>query len=196
MLCCRASRFHVDSAELPSGFLLDLIRSIPSLLASLPFPQQRPGASNSARADLFAGADHHTDREGVLLTAVAALCFAGASAGGLSGLAALFFCGATMSHYTWHSVSASTRVLAAHNFRTASTVAEMLLFIYAGLDASAQLTVRLQGAHAGSVADRAFLADTAALAATASVVVTSVASSTAEDTMETEIAPISVPPLP
>lgn len=39
-----------------------------------------------------------------------------------------------MSHYTWHSLSPSARVITIYMFRTLSYVTETLMFIYAGFD--------------------------------------------------------------
>lgn len=143
------------------------------------------------------------------MTAVAVSGYVCAAAAGCSGTLAIFFCGITMSHYTWHSISASARVmsgnpppcfppfdayfppvfvgfslcypmtfrlpltvrilvtyhipgtlciarsaqiqtppcLAVHNFRVLCSVAEMFLFIYAGLDVSSKLSAHIVRAH-------------------------------------------------
>jgi solute carrier family 9 (sodium/hydrogen exchanger), member 8 len=94
-------------------------------------------------ADFFSDAHHHTDREVILMTTMAATSYVGAVLAGLSGILAVFFCGITMSHYTWHSISASARVMSVHNFRVLCSLSEVFLFIYAGLDISAKLTARL-----------------------------------------------------
>lgn len=65
----------------------------------------------TAGADFFDDAHHHTDREVILMTAVAVSAYVCAAAAGCSGTLAVFFCGITMSHYTWHSISASARVM-------------------------------------------------------------------------------------
>lgn len=103
-------------------------------------------------ADFFSDAHHHTDREVILMTTMAATSYVGAVLAGLSGIVAVFFCGITMSHYTWHSISASARVMSVHNFRVLCSLSEVFLFIYAGLDTSAKLTARL-----GHIEDRPFL---------------------------------------
>jgi solute carrier family 9 (sodium/hydrogen exchanger), member 8 len=79
------------------------------------------------------------------MTTMAATAYVAAMLADLSGILAVFFCGITMSHYTWHSISASARVMSVHNFRVLSSVAEMFLFIYAGLDTSSTLASLLFG---------------------------------------------------
>jgi NhaP-type Na+/H+ or K+/H+ antiporter len=90
-------------------------------------------------ADLFSLMHHHTDREVLFITIMPAVVYTSATAFNISGILAVFFCGVTISHYTWHSISASARVLSVHNFRIIASTAETLLFVYAGLNTSATL---------------------------------------------------------
>jgi NhaP-type Na+/H+ or K+/H+ antiporter len=96
------------------------------------------------------------------MTVMAAMSYLTAILLDLSGILSIFFCGITMSHYTWHSISASARVMSVHNFRVLATIAEMFLFIYAGLDTSSKVTQRLL--HLSSPESRHFLLTTLQLA--------------------------------
>lgn len=42
--------------------------------------------------------------------------------------------GVTMSHYTWHSLCPRAQALSLHSFRIAASLAEMVLYVYAGVD--------------------------------------------------------------
>eukprot|EP00892_Ulva_mutabilis_P011532 jgi/Ulvmu1/8751/UM048_0005.1 len=110
----------------------------------------------------FDEAHHHTDREVILMTSVAVSAYICAASAGYSGTLAVFFCGITMSHYTWHSISASARVMSVHNFRVLCSVSEMFLFIYAGLDVSSKLSTHIS--YARGRGDTAFLRTVLALA--------------------------------
>lgn len=52
----------------------------------------------------------------------------------LSAIIAVFFCGITMSHYTWHSLSPAAQSLGLHSFRVVSSLMEMILYCYSGID--------------------------------------------------------------
>lgn len=111
-------------------------------------------------ADLFEKRHHNTDREVVLMAVVAILAYCIAESADLSGAFAIFFCGITMSHYTWHSISPSARVMAVHNFRAIANVAEIFLFVYAGFDVIAKLSK-----HHATFSDSSLLREAAILAA-------------------------------
>jgi sodium/hydrogen exchanger 8 len=98
-------------------------------------------------ADLFSHAHHHTDREVLLITVLPAVVYAASASLNLSGILAVFFCGITISHYTWHSISTSARVLSVHNFRIVASTAETLLFVYAGADSAARAAAWLPAAR-------------------------------------------------
>ena len=46
----------------------------------------------------------------------------------------MFFCGLTQSHYAWHTLSPSAKVVSIYMFRVMSFLAELLLFLCCGLD--------------------------------------------------------------
>ncbi|GAB4816740.1 hypothetical protein N2152v2_003786 [Parachlorella kessleri] len=75
---------------------------------------------------------HSTDREVTLVALLGFLAFLVAEKLSLSGIFAVFFAGITMSHYTWHSLSPSAKVVTVYLFRILSFITELFLFIYAG----------------------------------------------------------------
>ncbi|KAK9828842.1 hypothetical protein WJX72_002378 [[Myrmecia] bisecta] len=77
---------------------------------------------------------HSTDREVLLVGLMGFMAYALAQICNLSGIFAVFFCGITMSHYTWHSLSPSAKVLTIYIFRILSFLAEVFLFLYSGFD--------------------------------------------------------------
>lgn len=77
---------------------------------------------------------HSTDREISLLAVLGFLSYLGAESSGLSGVFATFFCGLTMSHYAWHTLSPSAKVVSIYAFRVLSFLAELMLFLFCGLD--------------------------------------------------------------
>lgn len=77
---------------------------------------------------------HSTDRE-ILLTILSGLVvYVFAEAVGLSGIFAIFFCGITMSHYTYHSLSKPAQAVSVYSFRILSFGAETFMLVYAGFD--------------------------------------------------------------
>ncbi len=52
----------------------------------------------------------------------------------LSAILAVFFCGITMSHYTWHALCPAAQSLSLHSFRIVSSAMEMVLYAYSGID--------------------------------------------------------------
>lgn len=54
---------------------------------------------------------------------------------GLSGILSLFVCGVVVSHYALHNISEEGRGATLTGFRTASYLAEGIIFIYVGMDA-------------------------------------------------------------
>ncbi|KAL1350579.1 hypothetical protein HN51_014617 [Arachis hypogaea] len=78
---------------------------------------------------------HSTNREFALMMLMAYLSYMMAELCYLSGILTVFFCGITMSHYTWHNVSESSRITTKHAFATLSFVAETFIFLYVGMDA-------------------------------------------------------------
>ncbi|KAL4426691.1 hypothetical protein ABPG77_004747 [Micractinium sp. CCAP 211/92] len=77
-------------------------------------------------------AHHSTDREVTLMALLGFLAYLLAEELGLSGIFSVFFCGITMSHYTWHALSPSAKVVTVYLFRIASFSSELFLFLYAG----------------------------------------------------------------
>jgi len=77
---------------------------------------------------------HSTDREVSLLAALGFMSYLAAESLGLSGVFAVFFCGLTQSHYAWHSLSPSAKVVSVYAFRVMSFLAELMLFLSSGLD--------------------------------------------------------------
>ena len=53
-----------------------------------------------------------TDREAILVALTGFVAHQAAEQAGLSGVFAVFFCGLTMSHYTWHSLNATAKARA------------------------------------------------------------------------------------
>ncbi|KAL4302627.1 hypothetical protein GQ457_10G014200 [Hibiscus cannabinus] len=78
---------------------------------------------------------HSTDREFAVMMLMAYLSYILAELFYLSGILTVFFCGISMSHYTWHNVTESSRVTTKHTFATLSFVAETFIFLYVGMDA-------------------------------------------------------------
>lgn len=77
---------------------------------------------------------HATDHEVSLLAILGFLSYLLAEWSGLSGVFAAFFCGLTMSHYAWHSLSPSAKVVSVYCFRVLSFLAELAMFLSCGLD--------------------------------------------------------------
>ncbi|KAL4425563.1 hypothetical protein ABPG75_009579 [Micractinium tetrahymenae] len=77
-------------------------------------------------------AHHSTDREVTLVGLLGFLAYLLAEELGLSGIFSVFFCGIAMSHYTWHALSPSAKVVTVYLFRIASFSSELFLFLYAG----------------------------------------------------------------
>ena len=77
---------------------------------------------------------HSTDREVSLLAALGFMSYLAAESLGLSGVFAVFFCGLTQSHYAWHSLSPSAKVVSVYAFRVMAFLAELMLFLSSGLD--------------------------------------------------------------
>lgn len=77
---------------------------------------------------------HSTDHEVSLLAVLGFLSYLLAERVGLSGVFSAFFCGLTMSHYAWHSLSPSAKVVSVYAFRVLSFLAELVLFMACGLD--------------------------------------------------------------
>lgn len=75
---------------------------------------------------------HSTDREVGLVALMGFLAFLLAESLHLSGIFAVFFAGITMSHYTWHGLSPSAKVVTVYLFRILSFLTELFLFLYAG----------------------------------------------------------------
>ncbi|WIA30258.1 hypothetical protein OEZ86_000348 [Tetradesmus obliquus] len=65
---------------------------------------------------------------------------------GLSGILALFVCGVVVSHYALNNVSEEGQAATLTSFRTASYLAEGIIFLYVGMDALDPL--KWQGANA------------------------------------------------
>ncbi|ESR46427.1 hypothetical protein CICLE_v10003335mg [Citrus x clementina] len=78
---------------------------------------------------------HSTDREGAPMMLMAYLSCILAELLNLSGILTIFFCGIIMSHYTWHSVTESSRITTKHAFATISFIAETFIFLYVFMDA-------------------------------------------------------------
>lgn len=53
---------------------------------------------------------------------------------GLSGILSLFVCGVVVSHYALHNISDEGRQATMTGFKTASYLAEGIIFIYVGMD--------------------------------------------------------------
>ncbi|PSC76023.1 sodium hydrogen exchanger 2-like [Micractinium conductrix] len=75
---------------------------------------------------------HSTDREVALVALMGFLSFLAAEVLGLSGIFAILFCGITMSHYTWHSLSPTAKVVTVYVLRIAAFTCELFLFVFAG----------------------------------------------------------------
>jgi NhaP-type Na+/H+ or K+/H+ antiporter len=58
-----------------------------------------------------------------------------ADVSGLSAILSLFVCGVVVSHYALHNVSPEGRHATMAGFKTASYLAEGIIFIYVGMDA-------------------------------------------------------------
>jgi NhaP-type Na+/H+ or K+/H+ antiporter len=58
-----------------------------------------------------------------------------ADVSGLSAILSLFVCGVVVSHYALHNVSLEGRHATMASFKTASYLAEGIIFIYVGMDA-------------------------------------------------------------
>jgi solute carrier family 9 (sodium/hydrogen exchanger), member 8 len=82
----------------------------------------------------FGNGRHSTDHEVSLLAALGFLSYLLAEWCNLSGVFSTFFCGLTMSHYAWHSLSPSAKVASVHAFRVLSFLAELCMFLSCGLD--------------------------------------------------------------
>ncbi|XP_050203805.1 sodium/hydrogen exchanger 1-like isoform X2 [Mercurialis annua] len=78
---------------------------------------------------------HSTDREVSLMILMAYLSYITAELLNLSAILTVFFCGISMSHYTWHNVTENSRVTTKHAFATLSFIAEIFIFLYVGMDA-------------------------------------------------------------
>lgn len=78
---------------------------------------------------------HSTDREVALVILMAYLSYVMAELFDLSGILTVFICGIVMSHYTWHNVTANSKVTTRHTFETLSFIAEIFIFLYVGMDA-------------------------------------------------------------
>lgn len=68
---------------------------------------------------------------------------------GLSAILALFVCGVVVSHYALHNVSPEGRHATMTGFRTASYLAEGIIFIYVGMDALDPLKWQVGGWRVG-----------------------------------------------
>lgn len=77
-------------------------------------------------------AHHSTDREVTLVGLLGFLAYVLAEEMQLSGIFSVFFCGITMSHYTWYALSPSAKVVTVYLFRILSFTSELFLFLYAG----------------------------------------------------------------
>lgn len=82
---------------------------------------------------LFTAA-HSTDSEVLVVFGMGFLAYSVGEALDLSGIFTVFFAGITMSHYTWHSLSPSAKVVTVYMFRILSFGVELFLFIYCGFD--------------------------------------------------------------
>lgn len=69
-----------------------------------------------------------------IITLLSYLSYLLADVTGLSGILALFVCGVVVSHYALPNVSAEGRQATMTGFRTASYLAEGIIFIYVGMD--------------------------------------------------------------
>ncbi|CAH9081288.1 unnamed protein product [Cuscuta europaea] len=78
---------------------------------------------------------HSTDREIALMILLAYLSYMLAELLDLSGILTVFFCGIVMSHYTWHNVTTNSKLTTRHAFATLSFIAEIIIFLYVGMDA-------------------------------------------------------------
>uniref|UniRef100_M4DW61 Cation/H+ exchanger transmembrane domain-containing protein n=1 Tax=Brassica campestris TaxID=3711 RepID=M4DW61_BRACM len=81
------------------------------------------------------GVAHSTDREVALMMLIAYLSYMLAELFHLSSILTVFFCGITMSHYTWHNVTDKSKVTTKHTFAALSFLAEIFIFLYVGMDA-------------------------------------------------------------
>ena len=75
------------------------------------------------------------DQECAVLFAIAYLSYLLAESLSLSGIIALFCCGATMSHYAYSNLSPSCRTGSVLAVETVSSVAEGFLYVYLGMTA-------------------------------------------------------------
>lgn len=80
------------------------------------------------------GRRHSTDAEVLVVGVLGLLAYIAADTLGLSAILAVFFCGITMSHYTWHNLAPAAQTITLHTFRIIASVAEKVLFAYSGLD--------------------------------------------------------------
>lgn len=120
----RSSQLNADTLLLITGnftklFILSLLLGVGVGLAS-------------AYLVKHSFAHHSTDREVTLVALLGFLAYLLAEELGLSGIFSVFFCGITMSHYTWHALSPSAKVVTVYVFRIASFSSELFLFLYAG----------------------------------------------------------------
>ncbi|CAN6888415.1 hypothetical protein F2Q70_00023880 [Brassica cretica] len=83
----------------------------------------------------FGKIKHSTDREVALMMLIAYLSYMLAELFHLSSILTVFFCGITMSHYTWHNVTDKSKVTTKHTFAALSFLAEIFIFLYVGMDA-------------------------------------------------------------
>ncbi|KAK3193976.1 hypothetical protein Dsin_025286 [Dipteronia sinensis] len=78
---------------------------------------------------------HSTEREVALMVLMAYFSYIIAELCQCSGILTVFFCGIVMSHYTWHNITAKSKVTAKRGLATLSFVSEISLFLYVGMDA-------------------------------------------------------------
>lgn len=83
----------------------------------------------------LAGVLSHCSQELATITLLSYLSYLLADVTGLSAILSLFVCGVVTSHYAMHSLSPEGRVATLTGFRTASYLAEGVIFIYLGMDA-------------------------------------------------------------
>ena len=98
---------------------------------------------------------------------LALAAFATAVSLGLSGAVASFAAGVAMSHYTWHSLSPSGRVLSIHLSRMSANAAEAAVYLAAGAQVSCAVAAQwhADSAHLTRSSFGAFAGHVAALAA-------------------------------
>eukprot|EP00879_Flechtneria_rotunda_P020154 GHRR01021195.1.p1 GENE.GHRR01021195.1~~GHRR01021195.1.p1 ORF type:complete len:511 (+),score=207.14 GHRR01021195.1:167-1699(+) len=88
-------------------------------------------------------------QELAVITLLSYLSYLLADVLGLSGILSLFVCGVIVSHYAFHNVSEEGRNVTMVAFKTASYLAEGIIFIYVGMDALDPL--KWKGANAAEV---------------------------------------------